>query len=154
MKSATKRTMTAFGVLLTVGGLSVAGAATPAFAHTPKVSSTCTSLGMVFDNYETIQAQPGRPGRPAVEEDLEPNIVTITIDGVVHTTDAFGTSYKNSIELDGSVDHTYVVDLDTHDGYDYNTSGETEACITVPPTEPPTTEPPTTEPPTTPPTTS
>ena len=148
------RAVAIFGSTLILSGLAAAGAAAPAYAHTPAVTADCDSLSIRLTGYTLITAQPASGGDPAVAADSTPNSVTVTIDGTAAAPVYFGTTYTSTIALDDQKPHTYTVALDAHDrGYDYTVSDSTAACpaaVTPPPTTPPTpTAPPTTAPPTT-----
>lgn len=103
---------------LAVGGMLVATAA-PASAHTPRVKDTCSSLEVNLTQYRGAD-------------------VTVTIDGTDVADETFDSSWSRTFELDGSAGHAWTVDVDAHDGnqYDWSDSGRTEPCTPTTPEQP------------------
>lgn len=112
-----KRTLAGVvATMLAAGGMLVATAA-PASAHTPRVEDTCSSLEVNLTQYNGAD-------------------VTVTIDGTSVADEDFGRSWQRTFQLDGKAGHTWTVDVDAHDGnqFDWSDSGRTEPCT---PTSPP-----------------
>jgi hypothetical protein len=129
----TKRALIGGIIAAVIGGTGAAAIAVPAFAHTPSVVATCSSLDVNLTNYSNSH------------QDDEVNTVTVTIDGaaVVPTTD-FGSSYTYHADLASDTAHTYDVnvtawdDADGKKGYTKDFPGTTTACVTETPTPTPT----------------
>ncbi|MCK9794197.1 LPXTG cell wall anchor domain-containing protein [Isoptericola sp. 4D.3] len=112
-----KRTLAGVvATMLAAGGMLVATAA-PASAHTPRVEDTCSSLEVNLTQYNGAG-------------------VTVTIDGKNVADENFRRSWQHTFQLDGKSGHTWTVDVDAHDGnqFDWSDSGRTEPCT---PTTPP-----------------
>ena len=108
--------------------------ATPASAHVPQVTPSCTGLAVNLTQYESSSPN---------------NRVTITIDNTVTVVD-FGGSYSNTYPWSDTAGHVWSVVIDANrtnggnpTGYDKTFSGTQQACR-VPPTTTTTTVAPTT----------
>ena len=115
--------------------------ATPASAHVPAVTPSCTGLAVNLTQYE--------PGNGAN------NRVTVTIDNTTTVVD-FGGSYSNTYPWADTAGHVWSVVVDANrtnggnaTGYDKTFSGSTQACRVVPTTTTTTVAPTTTVPVTT-----
>ncbi|WP_265522453.1 hypothetical protein [Oerskovia flava] len=104
--------------VLAVGGLAVA-TATPASAHTPRISPTCTELSVDLTQY----AQQG-------------NTVTVTIDDEVVEESEFGRSFRGTYAIpDPAVASEWEVDIVASDdrrgkrGWTRTESGTTTPCV-------------------------
>lgn len=78
----------------------------------------------------------------AVAANATPNVVTVEVDGVLVVDTTFGSSYNNTIAVDGTQNHTYKVRVRAFDdpnganGWSFNHNGTTEKCapvVTYPP---------------------
>lgn len=102
----------------------VAVTALPADAHTPKLTTTCSSLTVDLKFYATSTTKT--------------NTVTVWIDDVVHTDTAFQASYKAAYSFsDATSVHTWRVKVFALDNsvYSFDTSGSSTPCLeAVPPT--------------------
>ncbi|MGZ4725020.1 MAG: LPXTG cell wall anchor domain-containing protein [Ilumatobacteraceae bacterium] len=111
--------------LITIGIVAgVLAFATPAFAHTPTVTPSCTGLSVTAFLYEGASNN---------------NRVTTTIDGVATVAD-FGGGYSHTFNWSQTVPHTWsvVIDADRFTGdptaYDTTFSGTWQACQPAPTT--------------------
>ncbi len=112
-----KRTLAGVAVTtLALGGMLVATAA-PASAHTPRVTSTCDSLEVNLTQYQGAEVTVLIDGEPAVDER-----------GSTVVDQKFGRDWSGTFQLDGSTSHTWSVDVDTRDGYDWDDAGTTDPC--------------------------
>ncbi|MGZ4679273.1 MAG: hypothetical protein ACXV4D_03810, partial [Ilumatobacteraceae bacterium] len=109
--------------LITIGIVAgVLAFATPAFAHTPTVTPSCTGLSVTAFLYEGASNN---------------NRVTTTIDGVATVAD-FGGGYSHTFNWSQTVPHTWsvVIDADRFTGdptaYDTTFSGTWQACQPAP----------------------
>ncbi|MEP7046687.1 MAG: hypothetical protein ABI949_08415, partial [Ilumatobacteraceae bacterium] len=108
-------------IAVTVGVLAFA---TPAVAHTPSVTPSCSGLALSLVNYEGPDTN---------------NRVTTTIDNVATTAD-FGGSYSHTTNWSQTVPHTWSVVIDANrttgepTTYDVSFSGTWQACQTAPTT--------------------
>ena len=115
------RTITA----ITTAIVAVLLTATPAFAHTPSVTPSCTGLAVSLLEYEVGGGANNR--------------VTTTIDGVPTVVD-FGASYIHTFTWSQTATHTWSVVLDANrqigdaTAYDLTFSGTWQACQTAPTT--------------------
>lgn len=116
---------------LAVGGMLVATAA-PASAHTPKEFPSCDSLTVELTNYQRADVTVLIDGEPAVDGDGR-RVEDLGFQG----------RWSGKFELDGSAAHTWSVDVDAHDGaqWNYENSGTTKPCDgAIPAPEPEDTE--------------
>jgi LPXTG-motif cell wall-anchored protein len=108
--------------------------ATPALAHTPNVTPSCSGLAISLVSYEGTSTN---------------NRVTTTIDSVVTVAD-FGGSYSHSFNWSQTAPHTWSVVIDANrstgnpTAYDTSFSGTWQACQAAPTTTTTTTVAPTT----------
>jgi len=103
-------TLVSAGVLATV--------ASPAAAHTPTVSATCSTLSVSLQSYVSSAESP------------RPNKVTVTIDSSTAASEWFGSSFARDFSLgDSARAHTWRVVVDAVDnGYDRTFDGTTTPC--------------------------
>lgn len=96
----------------------VVAAPIAASAHTPNLSATCSTLSVNLQYYHATQYEP------------TPNIVIVSVDGVVVLDTHFGQSLTTSFPLgDATLPHTWSVTIDAVDaGYDSTTTGTTTPC--------------------------
>lgn len=98
--------------------------ATPALAHTPNVSPSCSGLALSLVNYEGASTN---------------NQVTTTIDNVA-TVANFGGSYSHTFNWSQTAAHTWSVVIDANrstgdpTAYDRSFSGTWQACQAAPTT--------------------
>lgn len=98
--------------------------ATPAFAHTPSVTPSCSGLAVSLVAYEGTSTN---------------NRVTTTIDNVATVTD-FGASYSHTFNWSQTAPHTWSVVIDANrstgnaTAYDRSFSGTWQACQPAPTT--------------------
>ncbi len=114
-----KKSLTTIAVI--VGVLAFA---TPALAHTPNVTPSCSGLAISLVSYEGTNTN---------------NRVTTTIDSVVTVAD-FGASYSHTFIWSQTVPHTWSVVIDANrstgdpTAYDRSFSGTWQACQAPPTT--------------------
>ena len=108
---------------LAVGGMLVATAA-PASAHTAKEFPSCDSLTVTLTQYDRADVTVLIDGKPAVDGDGR-RVEDLDFQG----------GWSATFELDGSVAHTWSIDVDAHDGaqWNYANSGTTKPCDGPPP---------------------
>ena len=120
------RTLWFAGAILTLSSGAIGLTATPAFAHTPNVTPSCTGLAVSLAEYDVGNGSNNR--------------VTTTIDGVATVAD-FGASYSHTFTWSQTASHTWsvVVDANRAGGgdptqYDVTFSGTWQACQPAPTT--------------------
>jgi hypothetical protein len=100
-------------------GATAVATSTPASAHTPETSSTCSTLAVNLKSYSM-----GSNGELI-------NKVTVTVDSTVVAQSDFGTSFRASYPLgDPEVAHDYVVSIDAAGTqYDRDFTGTSVPCV-------------------------
>lgn len=117
---------------LALGGL--VATAMPASAHTPKVSADCQNLTVDLRAYADGSQYSWwygkkRGGHHGSEDKV--NTVTVTVNGEVEIEEAFGKSFRRTLELDPTQSNEWTVDVDAWDNdvYDFDEAGTTEPCV-------------------------
>jgi hypothetical protein len=112
------RTLSAAAALAVLGAAIVA---VPASAHTPDVTADCSSVSVALVSYTT-------------NDDPNPNVVTVTIDGAQVAQQPFGDAFTQNYPFsDTTIGHEWSVHVDSiDDAYDRDFGGTTEPC-TAPP---------------------
>lgn len=110
-----------FGALIALVAFVLVFFSPSAGAHTPSVTSTCSSLKIDLENY--ANAQHGAA-----------NTIKVTVDGKEVENTTFGKSYIKEFPLAQYSNHTYLVDVVAWDNGHYNVhqSGTTTACSLPP----------------------
>lgn len=91
------------------------------YGEPPLISAEVAAVAEVTEEYEVTPAVPAQD-----------NSITLILDGVTYGTDRFGTSYSNTVQIDGSKAHTYTVIIDAIGTYyDKTITGKTTACPPV-----------------------
>ena len=96
-------------------GASAVATATPADAHTPEVSATCSTLSVELTNYSG---------------DRDPNRITVTVDSATVEKASFGATFAKTYPLgDSTVAHRYTVTVDAPGTvYDVAEEGTSVPC--------------------------
>ena len=118
-----KKLLAAASAVALALGLALIAVASPASAHTPVITATCSSLTVSLSNYAADAAHP------------QANTVAVTVDGAPVTDPAvttFANAYTHTWSFDSAKSHTYTVTVVAWDNYTYDVhrSGAIDPCVT------------------------